>query len=99
MGNWLSVDSEYERESEHDYCDTLAANGDPQLECRSTCNRPNKHNSNNYCYWKARGYDQRPDDVGDVHARHSNANNPNNPIYGDYAEHPTKYVARSYGGR
>lgn len=54
------------------------------------------HNSNNNSFWRAQGYTARPAAVGAVHAWYSNANNPNNPIYGSFAEHPNKYVARVF---
>jgi len=63
----------------------------------SDCNESNKGNSNNDCYWRGRGYDERPQDVGDAHAAYCNANNPNNNSYGRYAEHPNDYVKRVYG--
>jgi hypothetical protein len=62
----------------------------------SYCNCADLNNSNNDCYWKARGYDERPKDVGDAHAAYSNANNPNNDTFGCITEHPNRYVARNY---
>jgi hypothetical protein len=71
-----------------------AEDDDDDSDSDQSCSRSDVHNSNNDCYWRARGYEERPSDVGDVHASYSNANNPNNDRYGSPAEHPNDYVAR-----